>query len=244
MFVKAAFFLSLGSVLAVSCATKQFDEGQFGETIAGFTGSPGSASRSYTVLEHENPAGDLPQWLQRYLDSGERLVEEAADYSGDYVFVAIEKGSGLAALEKWSEYFRVEQDFSQTVFLRVYNRLIAESGGLPDYYLGGFFEVFLKKIAGHTFEGARRADDYWIRVSFESGLGGVPAGADDPEAAAADTASETIEEYRYYILSRINKASFEREIMDVFSAAQAEVTLTNAQADAVSRLQGALFSGF
>jgi hypothetical protein len=240
MFVKAAFFLLLGSVLTVSCATKQFDEGQFGETIAV------PAFRSYTVIEHKSPAEDIPEWLQRYLASGERFVEAAIDYADDYVFVTTEKGSGLAALERWSEYFRVEQDFSQTVFLRMYNRLVAESGGRPDYYLGDFFEVFLKKIAGHTFEGVSRVDDYWIRVSLERDLS---AGIDEPdesgpEAVTQSADSETEEEYRYYILSKTNKASFEKEIMDLFFAAQSEVTLEKAQADAVSKLQSALFAEF
>ncbi|MDR1467795.1 MAG: hypothetical protein LBT00_00730 [Spirochaetaceae bacterium] len=236
MFVKAVLFLLLEVILAVSCATKQFDESQFGETIAV------SQPRSYTIIEHKNLAGDIPQWLQRYLDSGERLVEAAADYSGDYIFVTTEKGSGLAALEKWSEYFRVEQDFSQAVFLRMYNRLVAESGGRPDYYLGDFFEVFLKKIAGHTFAGATREYDYWIKVSFERDS---PADVDAPDESGAESAdSETGEEYRYYILSKINKVLFEKEIMILFSAAQSEVTLEKAQAGAVSRLQNTVLSRF
>jgi hypothetical protein len=236
MFAKTAFFLSLGVVLAVSCATKQLDEGQFEETIAI------AAPRPYTIIDHKNPAGEIPQWVQVYLDSGEKLVETASDYTGDYIFVTTEKGSGLAALERWSEYFRVEQDFPQTVFLRMYNRLIAESGGRPDYYLGNFFEVFLKKIAEHVFEGASREDDYWIKVSFERD---VPADIDTPDESGSENAySETGEEYRYYILSKMNKASFESEIMSLFLAAQSEVTLEKAQTGVVSKLQSTLFSGF
>ncbi|MDR0638906.1 MAG: hypothetical protein LBG27_08425 [Spirochaetaceae bacterium] len=234
MFGKAVFFLSL--ILAVSCATKQSGEGQFEETIAV------PAPRPYTVIEHKNPAGEIPEWLQRYLDLGERLVEAADDYAGSYIFVTTEKGSGLAALEKWSEYFRVEQDFSQAVFLRMYDRLIAESEGRTDYHLGDFFEVFLKKIAEHHFEGASREDDYWLNVSFERDSS---AGMDAPDESGLESAgSETSEEYRYYILSKIDKASFEEEIMNLFSAAQSEVELGKAQAGTVSRLQNALFSGF
>jgi hypothetical protein len=239
MFGKFALFLSLGSlgvVLAVSCATRQPDEGQFEEAIVI------SAPRSYTIVEHENPAGDLPQWLRLYLDSGERLVEAADDYTGDYIFVTTEKGSGLTALKKWSEYFRVEQDFPHAVFLRMYNRLVAESGGRPDYYLGDFFEVFLKKIAEHIFEGPSREDDYWIKVSFERD---TPADIDSPdESGAENTGFDSGEEYRYYILSKINKASFEKEITSLFLAAQSEVQLEKAQAGVVSRLQNTLFSGF
>jgi hypothetical protein len=239
MFGKAAFFLSLGSlgiVLAVSCATKQSDEGQFEETIAV------SAPRSYTIIEHENPAGDIPQWLQLYLESGERRVEAADDYTGDYIFVTVEKGSRLTALKKWSEYFRVEQDFSQAVFLRMYNRLVAESGGRPDYYFGNFFEVFLKKIAEHLFEGASREGDYWIKVSFERGISVDIDALDESGTENAD--SEPGEEYRYYILSKINKAPFEKELMSLFLAAQSEVQLEKAQASVVSKLQNTLFSEF
>jgi hypothetical protein len=239
MFGKAAFFLSLGSlgvVLAVSCATKQSDESQFEEAIAV------SAPRLYTIVEYENPAGDIPQWLQRYLESGEGRVEAADDYIGDYIFVTVEKGSGLTALEKWSEYYRVEQDFSHAVFLRMYNRLVAESGGRPDYYLGDFFEVFLKKIAEHIFEGASREDDYWIKVSFERN---APASIDAPDESGTENADfEPGEEYRYYILSKISKDSFEKEIAGLFSAAQSEVQLEKAQADVVSKLQNTLFSEF
>jgi hypothetical protein len=235
MFGKAAFFLSLGVLFAGSCATRQFDESQFEETIAV------SVPRPYTIIEHKNAAGDLPQWLQRYLESGERFVETAAEYTDDYVFVATEKGSGLSALEKWSEYFRVELDFSQTVFLRMYNRLVAESEGRPDYFLGDFFEVFLKKIAGHTFEGASREDDYWVKVLVERTAADRDA-LDESGVERAD--AETGEEYRYYILSKINKASFEKEVMRLFTAAQSEVKLEKVQADVISRLQSTLFVGF
>jgi hypothetical protein len=236
MFVKAAFFLSLGAVLAVSCATKQLDPEQFGETIAV------SAPRLYTIIDHRSAGQDIPQWLQFYLESGERLVETTAGYAGDYVFVTTEKGGELAALEKWGEYFSVELDFSQAVFLRMYNRLIAESEGKPDYYLGNFFEVFLKKIAEHSFRNANREVDYWIKVSLERGF---PAGIDESDEIASEGAdSEPGEEYRYYILSKINKVSFEEEIMSLFLAALSETNLEKAQAGVVSRLQSTLFAGF
>jgi hypothetical protein len=238
MVVKAVFFLLALIVLAVSCATRQQDEDQFKETIAV------SKPRSYTIIEHKNPSEEIPQWLRFYLDSGERPVERT-DYTDNYIFVITEKGSGLAALEKWSEYFRIEQDFSQAVFLRMYNRLIAESQGRPDYYLGDFFEVFLKKIAGHIFEGASREDGYWIKISFERFAGEdgvVPDGDGRNSMESADV--ETDEEYWYYILSKINKTSFEKEIMGLFTAAYSEVKLEKLQAGVVSKLQSALFAEF
>jgi hypothetical protein len=231
--VKAVLFLLAMLIPAVSCVTRQRNEGQFQETIAV------SRPRPYTIIGHKNPSEDIPQWLRLYLDAGERLVERTS-YADRYIFVTTEKGSGLAALEKWSEYFRIEQDFSQAVFLRMYNRLIAESQGRPDYYLGDFFEVFLKKIAGHIFEGASREDGYWIKVSLERFADGEGGRGNSTESADA----ETDEEYWYYILSQINKTSLEQEIMGLFTAAFSEVKLEKLQAGVVSKLQSALFAAF
>jgi hypothetical protein len=233
--VKPVLGLSLGIIFAVSCATRQYTEGQFEEAI---TRPP---PREYSIIEYQNPSGKIPQWLQFYLDADEKLVETLPDYANDYIFVVNEKGSGLAALEKWKEYFRIEQDFPHAVFLRMYNRLLTESAGRPDYYLGDFFEVFLKKIAGHVFDGASREDDCWIKVSVEREAAAVN---DMMEDGAESAVVENTEEYRYYILVKINKTPFQQEIMTLFAAAYAEVTMEKPQDSAVSRLQSTLFSGF
>jgi hypothetical protein len=230
-------WFSLGVILLASCASQRYVEGQFEEAIAP------PQPPAFTVTWYKNPSGELPQWLQGYLDADEKRVETMPDYAEDYVFVTNEKGSGLPALEKWSEYFRIEQDFSHTVFLRMYNRLLAESQGRPDYYFGNFFEIFLKKIAGHTFEGASRVDDYWIKVSVERET--AIDEIDLPEAAeAGSVALEVVEEYRYYILSKINRTALQQELAALFSAALSEVKLENPQAATVSKLQSTLFFGF
>jgi hypothetical protein len=219
MSVKAVIGFSAGILIAVSCATRQY-AGQFEEAI-----KP-PAPRPYVILEHKNASGEMPLWLRGYLDKDEQLVETLPDYADYYIFVLNEKSSGFTTLSKWSDYFRIEQDFSHAVFLRVYKRLLAESEGRPDYYMGDFFEIFLKKIAGHAFHGASREDDYWLKVSFEQ------------------ESAEATEEYRYYILSKINKNVFQEEIMELFAAAHSEVTPDKLQAGVISRLQSTLFSGF
>jgi hypothetical protein len=235
MFVKTALGFSLGMILAVSCASRQYVEEQFKEVIIP------STPRPYTIIEHKNPQGEMPQWLQFYLDADEKLVETLPDYADVYLFVTTEKGNGLASLEKWNEYFRIEQDFSHAVFLRMYNRLLAESDGRPDYYLGDFFEVFLKKIADHVFGGASREADYWIKVAAERGADDIDTAGED---AVESVAAETAEEYRYYILAKINKAALQQEIKALFSAAYSEVTLDKLQTTTVSRLESTLFAGF
>jgi hypothetical protein len=235
MTVKTALGLSLGIVCAVSCATRQYVEGQFEEAIK----QP--APKAYSIIEYKNPSGEIPQWLRFYLDADEKLVETLPDYADNYIFVINEKGNGLTALQKWDEYFKIEQDFSQAVFLRMYNRLLAESEGRPDYLLGDFFEVFLKKIAGHIFDGASREDDCWIKVAVERESA---ASNDAAEEGAESAIVEITEEYRYYILVKINKTPFQQEIMSLFAAAYAEVTLDKPQDGAVSKLQNTLFYGF
>jgi hypothetical protein len=230
---KAVIGLAVGALIAASCATRQNVDDQFRETII----LP--VPRSYTILEYKNASGDMPQWLRYYLDADEEFVETLPDYADDYIFVINEKGIGLSALARWSDYFRIEQDFSHAVFLRMYNRLVAESEGRPDYYLGDFFENFLKKIAGHVFDGASRVDDYWIKVSFERDTGNIGATDGYPESNP-----ETGEEYRYYILAKINKIAFQQEITKLFSAAHSEVTPDKLQESVLSRLQNTLFSGF
>jgi hypothetical protein len=234
MSFKAVAGLSTGILIAVSCATQQQQaEVRYEEAIVP------PVLRSYTILEYKNDAGKMPEWLQCYLDADEKRAETLPDYAGDYVFVINEKGTGLSSLAKWSEYFRIEQDFSHSVFLRMYNRLVAESGGRPDYYLGVFFEVFLKKIAGHNFTGAAREDDFWLKVSFEQNVADT-----DITDGNTENAVETREEYRYYILARVNKISLQAEIMALFADAYAEVTPNKLQTGVISGLQNTLFSGF
>jgi hypothetical protein len=233
MSYKAVVGLLAGMLIAASCATRQNLESQFEEAIVP------PVPRSYTILEYKNAAGELPQWFQSYLDADEKAVEALPDYADYYIFVINEKGVGFSALAKWNEYFRIEQDFSYAVFLRMYNRLLAETEGRPDYYLGDFFEIFLKKIAGHVFDGASREDDCWIKVSFERN----PANIDTTDADL-ESAAETSEEYRYYILAKINRISFQREIMALFVAAHSEVTQNKMQTGMISRLQSTLFSSF
>ncbi|MDR1232177.1 MAG: hypothetical protein LBK61_12365 [Spirochaetaceae bacterium] len=233
MRLKAGVGILAGVLIAVSCATRQQTEDRYEEAIAP------PVPRSYIILEHKNVAREMPEWLQCYLDADERRAEELPAYTGDYIFVINEKGGGLSALAKWSEYFRIEQDFSHAVFLRMYNRLLTESGGRTDYYLGDFFEVFLKKIAGYDFSGAAREDDYWIKVAFEQGAADTDTTDGDTENVA-----ETRDEYRYYILVKVNKISLQEEITALFADAYAEVTLDKLQAGVISRLQSTLFSGF
>jgi hypothetical protein len=236
IFMSAVCF-SLVAVALSSCATKSYIADQFEEAVII---PPPSV---YTITGHRDAPAQIPLWLRQYLDGDEQLVEALPDYSGDYVFVVTEKGAKLTGLEKWSGYFRIEQDFSHAVFLRMYSRLIAESNGRPDYYLGDFFETFLKKIAGHLFEGAVRESDYWIKVMFEreSALSGISDPGENTEEADA---VEIIEEYRFYILVKISKAAFQKEIMDLFSAASAEAQLDRSRSGAVARLQNTLLTGF
>jgi hypothetical protein len=232
---KAGAGILAGVLIAVSCATRQQTEDRYEEAIAP------SVPRPYIMLEHKNAAGEMPEWLRCYLDADEKRAEELPAYTGDYVFVINEKGVGLSSLAKWSEYFRIEQDFSHAVFLRMYNRLLTESGGRTDYYLGDFFEVFLKKIAGYDFSGAAREDDYWIKVSLEQGLADTDAADGDGDA---ENVAETREEYRYYILVKANKISLQEEITALFADAYSEVKPDKLQAGVISRLQSTLFSGF
>jgi hypothetical protein len=233
MCFKAVAGLSAGILIAVSCATQQQAESRYEEAIVP------PASQPYAILEYKNAAGEMPEWLQSYLDADEKRAELLPDYAGDYVFVINEKGVGLSALAKWSEYFRIEQDFSHAVFLRMYNRLLAESEGRPDYHLGDFFEVFLKKIAGHHFDGAVREDDFWIKVSFEQSVPDT-----DPTDGDTENVTGTREEYWYYILAKVDKISLQAEIRMLFEEAYAEVTPDRLQNGAISRLQNTLFSDF
>jgi hypothetical protein len=229
----AAIGIAVGVMVVVSCATRKDVDAQFAETIAP------PVRPSYTILEYKDASGEMPLWLQYYLDADEKFVETLPDYADDYIFVINEKGIGLAALAKWSDYFRIEQDFSPAVFLRVYNRLLLESAGRPDYFLGDFFEHFLKKIAGHLFDGAGRVDDYWLKVSYERNSSDA-----DELYDILENGTVIREEYRYYILAKINKNSFQQELTRLFAAAYAEVTPTKLQEDMLLRLQNTLFAGF
>jgi hypothetical protein len=196
----------------------------------------------YRILEYRDGPDAVPRWLGLYLEGGERRIEAAPGYEGRYVFVVSARSANFPTLAMWSGFFRAGQDVGHAVFMRLYERLLAESSGLPDYYLGDFFEAFLKKVAGRRFEGASREDDYWIRVEVEDAAAVDDALPVDEAPRAAGGA--WMEEYRYYILAAIDKAELEAAAALLFDEALAGVALPRAQRAAALRLRNNLFAGF
>ena len=233
----------------VSCVTTAVTEEQFRETIVLPQAVP------YSIISYmDTETGDLPAWLVTYLGAASTSgkdtagllgVEALAEYAGRYVFIIEQRGAALSALEKWKAYFRINQDFSSAVFLRMYARLLSESEGRPDYFFGDFFEIFLKKIAGSSFSGASFEDFFWVKTAFQRAT--TPSFTPEepePEETLPSIEYETEEEYRYYILTTINRADLQREIRTLFAESRDGLNLEKFHANAVDRLEAALFAGF
>jgi hypothetical protein len=237
--------------MVFSCATAVVTEEQFRETIILPEPAP------YSILSYmDTETGELPAWLAAYLGAGGAPgndtagllgVETLPEYAGKYVFIIEQRGAALPALQKWKTNFRVNQDFSYAVFLRMYARLLSESEGRPDYFFGDFFENFLKGIAGSSFRGASVEDFFWIKTAFQRRIAPVfspeePEPDDELSALEYET-YETEEEYRYYILTAINRLDLQRDVRALFSEVKSGI-LEKSHSNAVDRLEAALFAGF
>jgi hypothetical protein len=149
-------------------------------------------------------------------------------YRDKYVFVGEDTGTNLNALRQWSSGFSVAQDLSRMVSRRVQDRFAGAAAGSPDDAYGRYFENVVKSSSDATYTGARKETDFWLLKRYFN----------------ADGKTVNREEYEYYVLVSIDKATLERQINDVLNGVNADTPPTREQATAYDRVKEAFYEGF
>jgi hypothetical protein len=138
------------------------------------------------------------------------------------VFIAEQSSANLNVLRQWARNFIPRQDFSQLVFLRVYDRLVKSADDNPDYVYGPFFELLVKKTAVAVWPDASQKDRLWILVREE--------GQDV---------------YKLLILCVIETDKLQKELMAIMNGIELDKkTFTRSQIQAVNRIKSGFFTSF
>ncbi|MCL2804964.1 MAG: hypothetical protein FWD26_03390 [Treponema sp.] len=171
------------------------------------------------IIERKNPARSIPQWLLTFIDGGIEEVEKLETFNDKYVFVAVNQGENVIALNKWADNFTAAYDFTNFAAIRIEERMILTASLYPDDEYGLFFETFIKNAYSAEYQDAEKEETYWIKHS----------------------APET---YHFFILLTIKKSSMQSTIRRMMAQTNAAVAPTGSHAIAVNRLRQNFFEGF
>jgi hypothetical protein len=119
----------------------------------------------------DSRSAPLPEWVDRYLRGGVRLVEEMPEFADRAVFVSEDEGVSFSALERRRVDFDPLLDFPHLAALRVSRRLTALGGNNPDREFSRYHETAVRAAAGTAWSGVRREDDFWLTKSFAGEAG-------------------------------------------------------------------------
>jgi hypothetical protein len=116
--------------------------------------------------------GNLPEWVDAYMQDGLAGIERLLEYQDKYVFVSENKGTNFNALSQWVEGFSVVKGSPRLMAARVQERFNKSVPTYPDAVYGSFFEATVKAFADARYTGLEKQDDYWMlqQVSVENGV--------------------------------------------------------------------------
>jgi hypothetical protein len=181
-------------------------------------------------LDHQDreKGKEIPEWVNRYIGGGLRLIEELPQYQNKYVFINKASGPNLKALLQWSESFTVEQDFARLVSARIEARFVGTSAGNPDEEFGRYFEALVKNSSNTAYSSAKTEERYWIKKRYF-----------DVEGASSGR-----EGYDYYILVTADREVLERQIRSILNRTTVDPAPSRDQNNAIERLKNTFFVGF
>jgi len=176
----------------------------------------------------KDSGGSIPQWLSSYLEGGIPAVEKQKEYENYYVFISMNSGSNLAALEQWNIGFSPNLDFARLAADRIERRFLKAAGTYPDDEYGSFFIALIRSASDALWQGVVRDGDFWLLRNF-------------PEA---DGVAQSRESYDYFILVKAEKALLVPQIRTLIQNVKGEAPLSNEQTAAVNRVRDRFFEGF
>jgi hypothetical protein len=195
---------------------------------------PGETAPSWEashILDYQNAAlGEaLPEWVSRFLDQGSRGVEEMAAYQNSYVFVGTSRGTNFKALGHWEAGFTAAQDFPRLAALRIETRLTGAASLYPDDEYGDFFEMLVKKASDAVYTGAVKESSCWILRQYRQ---------------YGEEGSPVQERYEFFVLTRIEKSSFQTQVQALMADINPAKSPTRDQAAAINRIRETFFEDF
>jgi hypothetical protein len=184
-----------------------------------------------SILDHQNAArGEaVPEWVSRFLDRGNRGVEELEAYQDSYVFTGLSRGRNFKALGHWAEGFSAAQDFPRLAAARIEARLINAASLYPDDEYGEFFEALVKKAADAEYAGVVKESSFWILRRYQQDDGG-----DSPIR----------ERYEFFALMSVSKREFQAQARALMADIRTDKPPTRDQAAAISRIKETFFDDF
>jgi hypothetical protein len=182
--------------------------------------------RPYVITDFKNKVrgGNIPRWVGLWLDSGIHEVE--AMYQDRYVFIGLNEGNNLRALNLWLDGFSPELDFPRLAAARIEARF-SRSVPLPDDEYGAFFIDLIRAASDAPWIGAQREDDFWILKKY------LP-GDDEPEN----------ENWEFFVLVTIEKNLFTSQLDSLFKNIKPSPSPSRYQANAAKRVKEHFFEGF
>jgi len=221
---KALVCLVLGGLFLSSCVTntgrQAYELPEISEEI--------KTPRTFTIIDYKNKAtgGTVPEWVNRYLNSGLRDVEALRTYQGNYVFVHRNEGNNFNALQLWKDNFSVDLDFPRLAAVRIEARFSA-AVSYPDETYGAFYEALIRAASDASWTGAITRDDFWIRKKNH----------------ANETEGEQ-ENLEFLILVAIEKSSFSSQLGKIFENINPVPPPTQNQIAAINRVKERFFETF
>lgn len=180
------------------------------------------------ILDHQNAAmgREIPEWLTRFLDQGNRGVETLEYYGDSYAFVAENWGTNFKALGHWSEGFTTAQDFPRLAAVRIEDRLLRTASLYPDDEYGEFFEILVKKASDMVYTGAVKEDTFWVKQRYSK--------ENSPDR----------ERYVFFVLVTVKKSELQAQIQGLLAETKPINPPAREQAAAINRLKETFFEGF
>jgi len=172
-------------------------------------------------------AESMPEWLLRYIEGGNRAVEQLNVYRDKYVFIGINEGTNFIILNKWTENFTAAQDFAILAAIRIEERMIAGASLYPDDEYGIFFETLVKMAYSTEYRDAVKEETYWFKKGTDPNL------------------------YNFFIMITIDKNIMQSVIRGMMTQAYTVAfprgrgsRSQGNQANSVSRIRQTFFEGF
>lgn len=184
--------------------------------------------RVFTVTDYMNKSagGSIPEWVNRWLESGSRGVEALEEYADRYVFVYRNEGNNFAALNLWKEGFSPSLDFPRLAAARIEARF---SSGVPfpDIEYGAFFGSLIRAASDASWRWGVKEDDFWIRRNFTQDGSGMQN-----------------ENWEFLILVTMEKPLFVSQVDYIFRGINPDPPPSAEQSAAINRVKEYFFDGF
>ena len=184
----------------------------------------------WEILDYRNSASgeSIPQWLDYFLDGGIAAVEQLEEFENYYVFVSMNSGNNLNALEQWNTGFSPDLDFPRLAAVRIENRFLHDARSYPDNEYGSYFLALIRSASDALWQGAVRDGDFWLLRRFYD----------------ADGVVLNWESYNYFILVKVERDVLTPQITTLLRDVRPEEPLSTDQQRAVNRVVEQFFENF